>query len=79
MLDLALGVPEHTAGLYVLVAPDARETEVRSQFSRPAFSRVAELNLRYLPYGQLKHHREAIARFGTGLKGIESIAQKLSR
>lgn len=79
MLDLALGVPEHTAGLYVLVAPDARETEVRSQFSRPAFSRVAELNLRYLPYGQLKHHREAIARFGTGLKGIESIVQKLSR
>ena len=37
MLDLALGVPEHTAGLYVLVAPDAREAEVRSQFSRPAF------------------------------------------
>ncbi|MBW8849720.1 MAG: type II restriction endonuclease [Pseudomonadota bacterium] len=79
MLDLALGVPEHTAGLYVLVAPDAREAEVRSQFSRPAFLRVAELNLRYLPYGQLKYHREAIARFGTGLKGIESIAHKLSR
>lgn len=78
MLDLALGVPEHTAGLYVLVAPDSREAEVRSQFSRPAFLRVAELNLRYLPYGQLKHHREAIARFGTGLKGIESITHKLS-
>jgi type II restriction enzyme len=46
MLDLALGVPEHTAGLYVLVAPDAREDEVRSQLSRPAFARVAELNLR---------------------------------
>lgn len=78
MLDLALGVPEHTAGLYVLVAPDARETEVRSQLSRPAFGRVGELDLRYLPYGQLNLHREAIARFGTGLKAIESLARRLS-
>lgn len=74
MLDLALGAPEHLAGSYFLVAPDNREQEVRAQFSRPAFSRVQELNLRFLPYSELRQHREAIARFGSGLKGIEAIA-----
>ncbi|MES2918742.1 MAG: type II restriction endonuclease [Pseudomonadota bacterium] len=77
MLDLALGAPEHLAGSYFLVAPDNREQEVRAQFSRPAFSRVQELNLRFLPYSELRQHREAIARFGSGLKGIEAIATRL--
>lgn len=78
MLDLALGVPEHLGSHYFLVAPDNRETDVRAQFARPAFSRVQELKLRYLPYSELRMHREAIARFGTGLKGVESIARSLS-
>lgn len=78
MLDLALsseGLHAET-GLF-LVAPDAREADVRAQVQRPAFSRVADLNVRYLPYGELDRHREAIARFGTGLKGIEAIAKQL--
>lgn len=77
MLDLALSAPEHLGSHYFLVAPDNREQEVRQQFARPAFSRVRELSLRFLPYGQLLQHREAIARFGTGLKGIEAIAHAL--
>jgi type II restriction enzyme len=60
-----------------LVAPDAREPEVRAQVNRPAFSSVADLNVRYLPYGELFKHRESIARFGSGLKGIEAIARRL--
>jgi type II restriction enzyme len=77
MLDLALGVPDQLAGAYFLVAPDAREHEVRGQFSRPAFSRVAELNLSFLPYSELRQHREAIARFGSGLKAMAAISRPL--
>ena len=79
MLDLALGVEGATARNFFLVAPDDREGDVRAQFARPAFSRVAELDLRYLPYSELRGHREAIARFGSGLKGVLAIAKPISR
>ena len=77
LLDLALGSPhDATRGLF-LVAPDDREAEVRAQLGRPAFSRVADLGVRYLPYGELERHREAMARFGAGLKAVEAVARKL--
>ncbi|WP_395400943.1 type II restriction endonuclease [Pseudoduganella sp. UC29_106] len=78
MLDLALGVPEHDGSTYFLVAPDAREADVRAQFARPAFSRVKELDVRYIGYGELSKHREAIARFGNGEKAILAIAKSLT-
>ncbi|MEU0680165.1 MULTISPECIES: type II restriction endonuclease [Streptomyces] len=78
MLDLALsGDPDAAHGMY-LVAPDAREEEVRAQIRRPAFSRVADLKVRYLPYGELQANREAIMRFGKGLHPIEALARDLS-
>lgn len=77
MLDLALSAPEHLSSTYFLVAPDNRATDVQGQFSRPAFSRVRELNLKFLPYSELRQHRDAIARFGSGLRGIESISKQL--
>src|SRR3546814_11455313 len=69
MLDLALSGSElhATAGLF-LVAPDARESEVRAQLARPAFSRIADLEIPYTHYGELERHQEEIARFGSGLK-----------
>lgn len=77
MLDLALsGDPEAAHGMY-LVAPDAREDEVRAQIRRPAFSRVADLRVRYLPYGELRANREAIMRFGRGLHPVEALARDL--
>ena len=79
MLDLALGVPEHSGAAFFLVAPDVREQDVRAQFSRPAFSRVSELDVRYLGYSQLKQHKEAIGRFGSGLKGVVAISASLSQ
>lgn len=78
MLDLALGIEGAAARNFFLVAPDDRESEVRAQFARPAFSRVSELNLRYLPYSELRSHREAIARFGEGLKGVLAIARPIT-
>ncbi|MYM89315.1 type II restriction endonuclease [Rugamonas sp. FT82W] len=78
MLDLALGVPEHDGSTFFLVAPDAREADVRAQFSRPAFSRVRELNVRYIGYGELARNREAIARFGDGEKAILAISKPLT-
>ena len=78
MLDLALsGGDLHAAAGLFLVAPDAREADVRAQLRRPAFSRIADLNFAYLPYGELDRNREPIARFGSGLKGIQAIASKL--
>jgi type II restriction enzyme len=59
------------------VAPDARREDVRSQLRRPAFTRVAELGIRYLPYSELGAHRDAIGRFGSGLKPLNEISHLL--
>jgi type II restriction enzyme len=78
MLDLALGGEgERLHGLF-LVAPDAREAEVRAQIARPAFSRIADLSVRYLPYGELSRHRDAIAKFGSGVAALEKISHRLT-
>lgn len=78
MLDLALGAPDAALTHLFLVAPDDREGDVRSQLARPAFSHVTDLNVRFLPYGELERHRESMARFGTGMKAVEAIARRLS-
>jgi len=79
MLDLALsGGNLHAAAGFFLVAPDAREADVRAQLGRPAFSRITDLDFAYLPYGELEKNREAIARFGSGLKAIKAISRRLS-
>jgi len=78
MLDLALGIEGGTGRNFFLVAPDSREGDVRAQFARPAFSRVGELDLRYLPYSELRDHRASIARFGSGLKGVLAIARPVT-
>ena len=77
MLDLALGVPDHAGVRLFLVAPDAREDDVRQQLARPAFRRVADFAVRFLPYGELDKHRETMARFGTGLKAVEAVSRVL--
>jgi type II restriction enzyme len=76
MLDLATAAVQAVRGLY-LVAPDAREEDVRKQLARPAFRRIGELSVRYLPYGELERNRQSIARFGEGLKAIDAIARAL--
>jgi type II restriction enzyme len=75
LLDLALSGGGTQRHHLFLVAPDERETDVRQQVLRPAFSQVRELNIRYLPYGELRRHRDAIARFGSGIKPVEAIAR----
>jgi len=77
MLDLALGTSGESVKGMFLVAPDNREEEVRAQLNRPAFQRVSDLQMRYLPYGELGKHRESIARFGEGLKAIHAISKTL--
>lgn len=78
LLDLALGAPAATAHGLFLVAPDDREQEVRAQLQRPAFRRVADLDVRYLSYGELERNRDTMARFGQGLKPIEAVARRLT-
>ncbi|MBK7583259.1 MAG: type II restriction endonuclease [Myxococcales bacterium] len=75
LLDLALGGSGDATHSLYLVAPDSREDEVRAQLLRPAFRRVADLHVRYLPYSELEKNREAMARFGAGLKAIEAVSR----
>ncbi len=78
MLDLALGGDASGLHSLFLVAPDKREADVRAQIARPAFSRIADLSVRYLPYSALEQHREAIARFGSGVAALEKISHRLT-
>ena len=77
MLDLALGAPQGCPQGLFLVAPEAREADVRSQLQRPAFSQISQLDVRFLSYRDLEAHRASIARFGSGMKAIEAIAKRL--
>lgn len=77
MLDLALGSPAAVESRLFLVAPDGRREDVAQQLRRPAFSRVSELGIRYLPYSQLAEHAPAIKRFGSGLKPLLEISETL--
>lgn len=78
LLDLALGAPSGSAtGLY-LVAPDARREDVSLQLARPAFARVRDLRVRFLSYSALRENRDAMARFGSGVKAIEAVAHTLT-
>lgn len=77
LLDLALGGDLHSPNGLFLVAPDDRESEVRTQLARPAFSRVGDLKVRFLPYGELKTNREVMARFGQGMKAVEAVSRVL--
>lgn len=78
LLDLAIGAPEHAVKGLFLVAPDNREDEVREQLLRPAFRHIAHLQMRFLPYGELAKNREAIARFGEGLKALHAVSKSLN-
>jgi type II restriction enzyme len=76
LLDLAYGL-EGSVGSLLIVAPDAREQEVRAQLQRPAFRRITDLGIRYLPYGELEQHRHAMARFGVGVQPVLAAAKTL--
>lgn len=78
MLDLALGGCEVPPEGLFLVAPDGRERDVRAQLMRPAFGSIGHLNLGYIPYSELRQHRETIARFGTGMKAIHALSRALT-
>ncbi|MBI2570796.1 MAG: type II restriction endonuclease [Candidatus Schekmanbacteria bacterium] len=78
LLDLALGPAVESARGLFLVAPDDREEQVRAQLARPAFSRISDLSVRFLPYSELEVHRHSMARFGHGMKAVEAVARALS-
>lgn len=77
LLDLALGSALQASEGLFLVAPDSREDDVRAQIARPAFMRIADLKVRYLPYSELEKNRVALGRFGSGIKGIHAISKIL--
>jgi type II restriction enzyme len=76
LLDLALGGADVSQALF-LVAPDDREDDVRAQLSRPAFRSISRLNVRYLRYSDLATNRDAMARFGHGMRPLDALARRL--
>lgn len=78
LLDLAWSAPAETSRELYLVAPDDREEQVRAQVRRPAFRGIADLRVRFLPYSELAKHREAMGRFGSGLRALESVSKVLT-
>lgn len=77
MLDLARGGGGPAPEALFLVAPDSREKDVRAQLVRPAFASVAELNVRYIAYSDLQTNKEAIMRFGSGMKAVHALSKAL--
>ena len=77
MLDLALGTRVAGKCALFLVAPDNRRDKVAEQLRRPAFSRVSELGIRYLPYSQLEQNHASMSRFGSSIKPLLEISQRL--
>ncbi len=78
LLDLAWSSPSGPTRNLFLVAPDEREAEVRAQVRRPAFRRIGDLSVRFVPYGELGRNREVMARFGSGIRTVEAIARDLT-
>lgn len=58
-----------------LVAPDDRETNVRHQALSALVLESSRTQPRYVPYGELCQHREAVTRFGAGIKPAAAIAR----
>ena len=77
LLDLALGSAASEQHALFLVAPDSRREDVRQQLARPAFSRVRELGIRFIAYGDLERERAAMSRFGSGIKPLREISSAL--
>jgi type II restriction enzyme len=75
--DLALAAAGSSLKGVYLVAPDAREEDVRRQLSRPAFQKITELKFRFLAYSDFEMNRDAMSKFGEGLKAIESVSRVL--
>lgn len=71
--DLSLSMPEPAPNLY-LVAPDAREGEVRAQLTRPAFANLVN-RPDLITFKDLEAHCEAICRFGVDRNVMRKVAK----
>jgi type II restriction enzyme len=78
LLDLALGGGSSATRELFLVAPDDREAEVAAQMRRPAFAHLADLSVYYLPYSEIERNRDAMGRFGAGLKAVRAVARRIN-
>jgi type II restriction enzyme len=77
MLDLAMCSSGSSIKGIFLVAPDKREDEIRAQIIRPSFKAIGDLKLRFLPYSELISNKDAMGRFGHGLKAIEAVSKHM--
>ena len=57
------------------IAERGRCSKVRTTLG--SGNRVADLHVRFLPYSEIARHRDAMARFGHGMKAVTAIARTL--
>jgi hypothetical protein len=50
---------------------------IRAQLARAAFSRIRDLQVRFLPHGELKTNRHAMTRLGGRMQAIEAVTRLL--
>lgn len=72
-LDLSLSFPTEGPTLY-LVAPDAREGEVRAQLARPAFRDLLHRPA-LITFSDLERNCEALCRFGQNHEALRKLAR----
>lgn len=73
LLDLSLSFPTEGPTLY-LVAPDAREGEVRAQLTRPAFRDLLHRPA-LIAFSDLERDCEALCRFGQNHEALRKLAR----
>jgi type II restriction enzyme len=64
-------------GLF-LVAPDERETQIFEQLARPCFLGLGAVDVKYIPYSAIDKNRDAILKFGDGLKAMDTISKSVN-
>ncbi|MBI4316930.1 MAG: hypothetical protein HY675_00450 [Chloroflexi bacterium] len=74
LIDLAHSLGDPSPHLF-LVAPDAREKEVRAQLHRPAFAQLGGLQLRYILFSDLCEHCDGMCKFGDDHRVLLKIAK----
>ena len=75
LLDLHRSAAARPDQLY-LVAPDAREKEIRAQLCRPAFADAGAPEIHYLLFSDLCAHCDGLCKFATDHTALLRIARK---
>jgi type II restriction enzyme len=79
MLDFALRLPDPLGVDCFIVAPNMRQRAIQTEFESLLFPQVSALDLRFLPYGELRKLRAADLLAREGLAMVRASSRPLHR